>query len=107
MSINIIGHPQDKGGGVALFLSLGIVSGAFQVVPGCSGLFQLVMGYGSLFGLFQFLQTTTSHSFFPFKFTENDKDMDKDFYKVGQLYCVTKQGKCYYKMGELSYYKAG
>ena len=107
MSINIIGHPQDKGGGVALFLSLGIVSRAFQVVPDCSGLFQLVVGYGSLFGLFQFLQTTTSHNFFPFKFTENDKDLDKDFYKVGQLYCVTKQGKCYYKMGELSYYKAG
>ena len=56
MSTNIIGHPQDKRGGVALFLSLGIVSGAFQVVLGCSGLFQPVMGYGSLFGLFQFLQ---------------------------------------------------
>ena len=90
MSINIIGHPQDKGGSVTLFLSLGIVSGAFQVVPVCSGLFQPFMGYDRLFGLFQFLQTTTSHNFFPFKFTKNGKDLDKDFYKVGQLYCNTK-----------------
>ena len=63
MSINVIDHPQDKGGGVALFLSLGIVSGEFQVVPSCSGLFQSVMGYCSLLGLFQFLQTTTPQNF--------------------------------------------
>ena len=78
------------------------------------------MGYGSLFGLFQFLQTTTSHNFFPFKFTENDKDLDKDFYKVGQLYLlqnrasvitkwenfhITKQGKWNYKVGRV--YKVG
>ena len=89
MSINVIDHPQDKGGGAALFLSLGIVSGAFQVVPNCSGLFQSVMGYCSLFGLFQFFKRRL-HRIFPFKFTKNDKDLDKDFYKVGQLYSVTK-----------------
>ena len=66
MSINIIGHPQDKGGGLTLFRSLGFVSGAFQIVPNCSGLFQPVMGYCSLFGLFQFLQTTTLQNF-PFQ----------------------------------------
>ena len=41
MSINIIGHPQDKGGGVALFLSQELFLGRFRssrVVLACSSL---------------------------------------------------------------------
>ena len=81
-----------------------------QVVLGCSvcyGLLQLVR-------VVQFLQTKTSQSVFPCKFTKNELCV-RFYYKVGQGFLQSGAAVMYYKIVQIllqsgetfSYYKAG
>ena len=92
LSMSSVAH---KGGSFSLLCFLfGVVSGSIQPVLACSR---------SL----HFLQVTASKNVLISKFTINQLHVDfitkqvECHYKVGQLFCIAKQGKWYYNVGQI------
>ena len=94
-----------------------LVRSCFCGVSGGPRLFWVVQSvtvYYSLLGLFQFLQTKTSQSVFPCKFTKNELCV-RFYYKVGQGFLQSGAAVMYYKIVQVilqsgetfSYYIAG